>query len=241
MTGQNHFIDIHSHILPHMDDGSGSYEMSLNMLRIAYDEGIHTIIATPHNMPGKGFAAIDKVKERIEELHGRSAEMGIDINILPGSELYYRGEIPELIENGTAVPMNGKRLVLVEFEPMNDSRYIINALKNIMNTGYTPIVAHVERYPSLLDRKLENIAAISDMGCYIQMNASTVTGKLGFGMRRLIHKLFKEELIDFIGTDAHSDRTRAPRMAACAEFLYKKCSRSYADSLLFGLAQDVLL
>lgn len=241
MTGQNHFVDMHSHILPHMDDGAATYDMSLNMLKIAYDEGIRTIIATPHNMPGKGFAVIDKVKERIEELHRRLAEIGIDMDILPGSELYYREEMPELIESGAAMSMNGKKIVLVEFEPVNDSRYIINALKNIMNTGYTPIVAHVERYPSLLDRKLDNIATISNMGCYIQMNASTVTGKFGFGMRRLIHRLLKEELIDFIGTDAHSDRTRAPRMAACAEFLYKKCSRSYADSLLFGLAQDVLL
>lgn len=241
MSEYNCFVDVHSHILPHMDDGSRSMEMSLNMMKIAYEEGIRTIITTPHNMPGKGYADIEHVNSRIEELTAKSQEAGIDIVLKPGSELYYREEIPRLIEENKVVRMNGKRYVLVEFEPVNDSRYIINDLKNIMNTGMTPIVAHVERYPSLWDKKLENIAAISDMGCYIQMNASTITGKLGFGMRRMVNRLLKEQLVDFIGTDAHSDRNRAPRIAACADYLYKKCSKSYADSMLFGLAEDILL
>lgn len=232
---------MHSHILPGMDDGSRSMEMSMNMMRIAWNEGIRTIIATPHNMPGKGYASLDKVMERIEMLEKEARKENINIELRPGSELYYREEIPALIENGSAVVMNHTRYVLVEFEPVNDARNIINGLKKIIGIGYTPIVAHIERYPALFDKKLEQIGIISDMGCYIQVNASTIVGKMGFGMRMNMKRLLKEQLIDFIGTDAHTDHNRAPRMAECANYLYKKCDSSYADSMLFGLAEEILL
>lgn len=237
----NHYVDMHSHILPAMDDGSRSMEMSMNMMRIAWDEGIRTIIVTPHNMPGKGYASLDRIMEGIEALGREAHKENIDIVLKPGSELYYREEISNLIEQGSAVAMNHTKHVLVEFEPVNDARNIINALKKIIGIGYTPIVAHIERYPALFDKKLEQIETISNMGCYIQVNASTIIGRMGFGMRMNIKKLLKEQLIDFIGTDAHSDHNRAPRMAECADYLYKKCDAAYADSMLFGLAEDILL
>lgn len=234
-------VDMHSHILPGLDDGSRNMEMSMNMMRIAYEEGIRTIIATPHNMPGKGRGELSKTLERIEQLEAAARAEGIEISLKPGSELYYREEIPDLLEEGKAVPMNGTNIVLVEFEPVNDSRYIMNALKNIINVGYTPIVAHVERYPALLDKKLEQIGDISELGCYIQVNASTIAGKLGWKMKLYVEKLLKEQLIDFIGTDAHSDQNRSPKIQDCAKILYKKCDKSYADSMLFGLAEELLL
>lgn len=235
------YVDMHSHILPGLDDGSKNMEMSMNMMRIAWKEGIRTIIATPHNMPGKGKGELSRTLERMEQLETAARAEGIEITLKAGSELYYREEIPDMLECGRAVPMNGSRIVLVEFEPVNDSRYIMNALKNIINVGYTPILAHAERYPALLDRKMEQIGDISDLGCYIQVNASTITGKLGWKMKMYMEKLLKEELVDFIGTDAHSDGTRAPRMQDCARILYKKCSKSYADSMLFELAEERLL
>ena len=238
---KGNFVDMHSHILPGLDDGSRNMEMSMRMMRIAWEEGIRTIIATPHNMPGKGRGELHKTLERIRELEEAARSEGIEITLKAGSELYYRQEIPELLERKEAVPMNGTNLVLVEFEPMNDTRYIMNALKDIINVGYTPIVAHIERYPALFDRKLDQIGDISELGCYIQVNASTISGKLGWKMKQYMQKLLKEELIDFVGTDAHSDGRRAPRIQECAKYLYKKCGKEYADSLLFGMAEELLL
>ena len=91
-------FDVHSHILPAIDDGSSGMEESLEMLKIAYSEGIRTMIATPHNMPGKGCPSKATVLKRLDLLQQTAADEGIDIRILPGTEYFFREEVLNLLE-----------------------------------------------------------------------------------------------------------------------------------------------
>lgn len=230
-------IDVHSHILPGIDDGSKNLEQSIHMLEIAVQEGIDTIIATPHNMPGKGKASADAIKEAVTALQHEADKLPLPIRVLPGCELFYREEALELLEAEAIPTLNGSLYVLVEFDVMAEKQYIVNGLREIIGLGYTPVVAHVERYASLTEKNFTTIRDLRKMGVLIQVNADTVLGKLGTALRKYAKQMLKEQLVDFIGTDAHSDRTRAPRVQECLPILYKWCSEEYVRALICGNAE----
>lgn len=234
------FIDVHSHILPCMDDGSRSVEQSLAMLRIAREQGITTIFATPHNMPGKGCPPAKLVLDNIALLRARAAEENISINIEAGTEYFYREEVLDILEADAGVTMGTSDCVLVEFDPMAETRYVTNAVRSILGLGYRPVIAHVERYANIMGNK----AVLHDykkMGALIQVNAASVTGDNGRHAGKDTGRLLKEGLVDFIGTDAHSDGHRAPYMEKCAKLLYRKCGKEYAGALLGGNAEYYMM
>lgn len=234
------YIDIHSHILPNMDDGSRSLRQSLSMLHTACEEGIGLMIATPHNMPGKGCPDAELVRAAVEKLAEQAAQEDLPIEILCGTEYYYREEVLELLEAEQGITLGNSGCILVEFDPMADRIYFRNALRNILGTGYRPVVAHVERYGKVLE-DLSLLRDLKKMGILLQVNAFSVTGENGRQARKAVRKLLKDGLVDFVATDAHSDGRRAPYMAKCAEVLYRKYGGSYADTLLFGNAERLLL
>lgn len=234
------YIDMHSHILPGMDDGSRSMGQTLRMLETAVSEGITTMIATPHNMPGKGCPPGSVVRRKVDELRRTVEQEGIPLEIVAGTEYYYREEVLDLLDSEDAVTLGNSDCVLVEFEPLAEKNYIRNALRNILGLGYRPVIAHVERYAKLM----EDISLLTDMrknGILVQVNAMSVTGDNGRQAKKDVRNLLKKGLVDFVATDAHSDGRRAPYMAKCAEVLRRKCSAEYADRLLFGNAEDLLL
>jgi len=234
------YIDIHSHVLPNMDDGSRSLRQSLSMLHMAWKEGIRLMIATPHNMPGKGCPDAALVREAVAGLAEQAAREDLPIEILCGTEYYYREEVLELLEAGQGITLGDSNCILVEFDPMVDRIYFRNALRNIQAAGYRPVVAHVERYGKVT----EDISLLHDlkkMGILLQVNALSVTGENGRQAKKAVRNLLKAALADFVATDAHSDGRRAPYMAKCAEILYRKYGGSYADALLFGNAERMIL
>ena len=234
------YIDMHSHILPGMDDGSRSMEQTLRMLETAVSEGITTMMATPHNMPGKGCPPVSVVRRKVDELRRTVEQEGIPLEILAGTEYYYREEVLDILDSEDAVTLGNSDCVLVEFEPLAERNYIRNALRNILGLGYRPVIAHVERYAKLM----EDASVLFDMrknGVLVQVNAMSVTGDNGRQAKKDVKGLLKKRLVDFVATDAHSDGRRAPFMRKCADVLYKKCGAEYADRLLFGNAEMILL
>ena len=225
-------IDIHSHILPGLDDGSRSMEQSLRMLEIACTEGITTIIATPHNMPGKGCPDRKTVEKHCMQLQAESENAGLPITIMMGTEYFYREEILELFEQGQGITMADSNKVLIEFDPGADKIYIRNAVREILALGYVPVLAHVERYMQLMEKHFAAISEMRKMGALIQVNAGSVTGDNGYKTKRATRTMLKMKLVDLIGTDAHSDGRRSPRMKDCAIYLHKKLETDYAEYIL---------
>ena len=234
------YIDMHSHILPGMDDGSRSMGQTLRMLETAVSEGISTMIATPHNMPGKGCPPGSVVRRKVDELRQTVEKEGIPLEIVAGTEYYYREEVLDILDSEDAVTLGNSDCVLVEFEPLAERNYIRNALRNILGLGYRPVIAHVERYAKLM----EDASVLFDMrknGVLVQVNAMSVTGDNGRQAKKDVRNLLKKGLVDFVATDAHSDGRRAPYMEKCAEVLRRKCGAEYADGLLFRNSEAYLL
>lgn len=225
------YIDIHSHILPAIDDGSQSLEQTIAMLNIACNQGISSMIATPHNMPGKGCPSTALVLAKVKALNRVACDEKIPITIYPGTEYYFREEVLELFHNEEAITLGNSECVLVEFEPMVERTYFRNSLREILGTAYIPVIAHVERYVKVME-DISVLKELRKMGALVQVNSASVTGDNGFRTKSCVKRLLKEHLVDFIGTDAHSDRHRAPFMEKCADILYKKYGAGYADALL---------
>ena len=225
-------IDIHSHILPGVDDGSDHLETSLMMLQIAAQEQISQIILTPHNKPAHHNVPPHRIIEKMGELQEQLDNKQIDISLHAGNELYYRNGLVQELENGEAMTLAGSHYVLVEFSPDAEYDYIRNGLYSLQLGGYRPIIAHVERYRKVC-AKLDRVEDLVKMGCYIQVNAGSVMGRFGFGTRILTVKHQKTGLVHFIATDAHDAAKRTPKIADCMTYVANRYGTAYADELLW--------
>lgn len=225
------YIDIHSHILPQLDDGSRNMEQTMNMLKIAYTEGIRTIIATPHYHEGRSMVSQADLKERLIRVNEAAKLADVEIEILPGCEVYYSHESVRLLKERWIPTLAGSRYVLVEFSPAAELRYMKNALQEFFYEGYLPVIAHVERYGNVA-KKMENLQELISMGAYIQVNAMSILGEADRSSQKIAKKILKSKLAHFVATDSHSDRTRSPRLIKCTEYITKKFGVEYTKELL---------
>ena len=233
------YIDIHSHILAEVDDGARSLSVSMEMLDIAYNEGIRGIIATPHYHPGKSMIEHDQLLVKFEEWKEAVKSVYPDMKLYLGREVYYTSDIMEAIEQGVKLTIEDSRYILVEYSTRADFNYIRMSIHNILQAGLIPIIAHVERYECMVT-DIERVEEIREMGAVIQVNVDSIVGQVGRIIRTFTRKLLKNGLIDVVATDAHSAGSRAPKIRECAEYLVKKYGIDYAEDLLIYNPEKII-
>ena len=235
----NGIIDVHCHILPGVDDGSSNMDMTREMLRLAWSEGITAMIATPHYRRGYADTPVNKLIEAYYQVVQEAQRIHPDFRIYLGNELFSSHELPERLEKGQVLTMSNTRYVLVEFLPSVEYAQLTASLRKLQMNGYRPIVAHAERYGCLLkDPYL--VEELTDMGFYIQVNAMSVTGENGFSVKKFVKKLMKYELVHLLGTDAHSMGRRRPEMKKCVAYIEKKYGEKYARQIAWDNAVRLL-
>ena len=239
MKKRNRIVDIHCHILPELDDGSGSMEESMEMLRIAVRSGITDIIATPHFKAGRRNPSPDTIHRRLRELQREAERQDIFINLYPGHEVLFFSGLEEALESGKICTLNDSPYILIEFSPADSYRLIRNALDEVLGMELVPVIAHVERYGCLLD-DWKNVESLRTMGAQIQINASGVTGRAGIKARKLTGILLERQLVDYIGTDAHGSRSRTPDIRKLLKLLDRKYEDPYIEKILCGNAMKLL-
>lgn len=224
------FTDIHTHILPGVDDGAKDKDISMAMLRMAWKDGIRRIVLTPHNKPSRRNVSFKTIQKLSEQLLEEARQAGMEFTFCTGNEIYYRSDMIGDLEEGRACTMADTSYVLVEFNPMDDFDYIRNGIYQVLAAGYRPIIAHVERYSCMLS-KPSRVEELKNMGCYIQVNAGSIMGQYGFSVKQMTKKLLKQQLIHFVASDAHDTDKRAPRLSDCAKYVTKKFGESYSDRI----------
>ncbi|MGB8452071.1 MAG: CpsB/CapC family capsule biosynthesis tyrosine phosphatase [Anaerocolumna sp.] len=233
------FIDIHSHILPEIDDGSKSMEQTIHMVKLAYEEGIRTMVATPHFHEGSYEHPPSILEYKLQKVKEAVKDIVPEMNILLGSEIYYSHEIVRLLRRNRMPAIAGTKYILVEFSTMADYRYIKNGLQEFVMEGYLPVIAHVERYVDVT-KDLGRVMELIDMGVCIQVNADSITGETGRYYHGIAKKLLKYQYIHIIATDTHSDGARAPRIRKCFDYVVKKYGDEYAKELLIDNQRKIL-
>lgn len=224
-------IDIHHHLVYGVDDGPKTWEDTETMLCAAEEQGIETIIATPHVFPGRVHFHYDAYLDKLNSINEYAWQKGWRIRLFPGAEIYYTSKALEKLDACAIPTLAMSRFVLVEFEPETKAEEIFRALRELSNGGYKPILAHVERY-IYLQEKPEMIREMRDLGILIQMNASTVLSSKGlFGGKNFIRRLLKDGIVDFVATDAHNMSSRPVCLRAAYDFLEKHYGKGKADLL----------
>jgi protein-tyrosine phosphatase len=227
------YIDIHAHILPEVDDGSGSMEETLQMLTIAYRQGIRTIIATPHYACGMNNITADKLKAVRDRVQAEAAKIDKEFQIFLGNELYYSDSIIEDLKAQKALTLAESMYILVEFSVKSSYNTIYNGFKSLILSGYVPILAHVERYECL--RKNESrIEELIELGAYIQMNSSSLLGGFLDSEAAYNRKLLAQGYIHLIGSDCHDKVNRIPRMEDAVKVVMKK----YGNQMINQVFKD---
>lgn len=233
------YTDIHCHILPGVDDGARDLQESIAMLKLAYRENIHKVILTPHQKPDRKCVSVSGIHKRIALLSEELSRLSLNIRLYSGGELMYSHELTEQLEKGNLPTLAGSRYALVEFMPDESWSYIRDGLYHLSGSGYRPVVAHVERCAQVAV-KPERVQELIDMGCRIQVNAGSLTGDWGFGLKRIAARLIKDRLVHFVATDAHrGSGRRSPQMEKCALWLKKKAGDGYARELLHENAEAI--
>ncbi|WP_022768569.1 CpsB/CapC family capsule biosynthesis tyrosine phosphatase [Butyrivibrio sp. NC2007] len=232
-------IDIHCHILPGVDDGSPDMETSLEMLRIADKNGITHLILTPHHKPMHHNVSPEHNVVYRKKLQEAAKEAGIKAKLFSGNEIYYSDETMEELIEGKICSLAGSDYVLVEFHPTNPYKAIQNAISRVQAAGFIPIIAHVERYSDIVSHP-SRVKDLIEMGSFIQVNASSIMGKYGFGISHFTKKLLKEELVHFVASDAHDTGRRAPNLLDCRNYVERKYGEDYGKKLFFTNPANVI-
>ncbi len=235
----NQWIDIHSHILPAVDNGSVSMSQTKNMLKIAYEEGISHIVATPHYGVGCRNPDFQELENKLELVRREAEQIDKNFRVDLGNEVYFSDDIIEHLRKKKALTLAGTRYILVEFASCEDYRIIKTGLHRLLIYGYLPVLAHVEQYEALY-QNYEGIYDMIRLGAYMQMNISSIIGKSTD--RRVTHckKLMEYDLIHILGTDAHSDYGRTPRLKEGLSVIKKKFGDSLVNKLLLDNTRKLL-
>jgi len=227
-------IDLHSHILPGVDDGCRTMNESIRLLTQAAEEGITAVVCTPHYNKRMGFVKSSQANNSVLlELQERLVQEGIAVKLYLGSEVYTDIKINDLLKDQTIVPIHQSRYVLVEFDVSKDSPDIDEMLYNLVINKYLPLIAHVERYEYLMDQgpRLEEWI---NMGCRLQVNASSIEKPLKF-----VKALLKAQMVHVVASDAHH-QMRPLHLSGAYQRLKQQYSPELAQQLLIDNPQRVL-
>jgi len=225
------WVDIHNHILPGVDDGAKDWKMSEKMLKMAYEEGIRKMIITPHYHKRFKKVPAEELMCELKKLQEIARKIDKSFELYLGNELYYSYDAIEWIKQGFFQTMAGSKYILVEFSPSIDFLEMRQGLQRMQMNGYSPILAHIERY-SCLHKEFDRVRELYNLGIYLQVNAGSIMGDFGFGIKQFLKKLLQQEYIHFVATDAHDLYKRPPEIAKCARYLRKKYDTDYIKQIL---------
>ena len=236
----NGFIDIHTHILPGVDDGAADIQEACQLVRMAREDGTKVLFLTPHYRGDYDNCSAEHLQKIFSQLQEAVAEEMPDMRLCLGAEIRFDGDVPEKLQQGEVLSLDGSRFVLLEFSRQALRSQILLGVKEISRYGYTPIIAHVERcdtfrrFPELVDE-------VRRLGANVQINADSVLGAHGFAVKRFSRKLLKGGKVQFVATDAHDSQKRPPVLNKCFVWVCKKYGRDYAAQIFYENASEMIM
>lgn len=225
-------IDIHSHILPGLDDGAMDLFDSIEMIHLAAESGTRAMVATPHcNLRGmfdnyfgeEYIEAIHRVQEAVKKEH-------LPVEIYPGAEAFATWDLPDKIVDGKVMPINQSRYILMEFDFQEDPEFADAVLERVKEVGAKPVIAHAERYAFVQD-DLQMAYEWRKKGYLIQVNKGSFQGRFGRSARRAAYQLMDHNLVTAVASDAHRPDQRTPYMRDVYELLREEYSKKYLSMI----------
>ena len=200
-------IDLHSHIIPNVDDGSRTINESIEILNEAKKVGFSDVILTSHYISEYNETNAEELvilKEKLQEKTN-------DISLHSGMEIYIDEKIGELIQSKKVLTLEGSRYLLMELPLSNNVNYLDYVVYSLQNNNIIPIIAHPERY-SAVQNNYKIVEEYREKGCLIQSNYASILGYYGKGAQKTVKMLLKNNFVDFLGSDCHRRNSIYPNI-----------------------------
>lgn len=224
-------IDIHSHILPGVDDGAVDLQESIHMAKAAAQEGIHTVIATPHHKNGKYENSASEIDEKVSGLNSVLQELEIPVTVLIGQEIRYYPDLLDDLHNGTFASLNRSRYILIEFPSNSVPRGALDLFHELKVQQLVPIIAHPERNADIM-ANTNLLAEMIDLGALSQITSHSLTGRFGKKIQSLSVKLCRDNLVHLIASDAHDVEYRPFALKEACSFIDKTIGEGFETYFL---------
>lgn len=230
--------DIHTHLLPGIDDGAKDWETCLAMIARSVQLGVTHIVATPHYLPWKENDNPDKIRKLCVEAEQKARKsLDREITILPGQEIYFHEDMLEGLRSGRILTMADTSFVLVEFGLDVTAGMLYQHLMRIRSASYYPILAHAERYGAL--RENGRLEELISSGVKIQLNIQSLEGSWFDSTAVWCRKRLLRREADFLSTDMHNLTSRPPFKKESFSWLDRKIDASYRKALLGENAAEI--
>lgn len=226
-------IDLHSHILPGIDDGSKSLEMSLQMARIAVADGTRVIACTPHIQPGVYDTTAQTIDTGIAQLASALDAAGIVLQLVRGADIHVVPDLPAKLLDGRVPVLGASHYFLFEpphhVVPPGLDRLVSAALA----AGFVPVLTHPERL-TWIETNYELICRLDEMGAAVQLTAASITGGFGERAQYWSERMLDEGRVDIIASDAHHPQRRPPGLSRARDKVSARLGQTAGEQMTFA-------
>lgn len=232
-------FDIHSHIVPNVDDGAINMAMAVQMLRNASEQGVHSIVCTSHS-----GCNINVYNNNFKALQDAAKRDNVNINLYAGCEVYCDADNLSRVAYGLSKKnihtINNTKYVLIEFDPYTTENEMMTCVTDLRSFDYIPVIAHVERY-YCVHNHMELIKTLCKMGCLLQINAYSLESETNKQIKNCARQLLSAKYVSFIGSDAHRINHRPYKVKSGIDYIYDNCDISYADDVCYKNAENLFI
>ncbi|HVD97309.1 MAG TPA: CpsB/CapC family capsule biosynthesis tyrosine phosphatase [Cytophagaceae bacterium] len=226
-------VDMHSHVLPMLDDGSESFEDSLTLLREFQQMGYKKLIATPHIMGDFFKNTPETILPRLEELKQAAKAAGIDLQLEAAAEYYLDEWFIQRLEKNEKLLTFGNNYLLFELSYINEPSFVNETIFTLKTQGYRPVLAHPERY-LYWHGNTKVLKEIHEKGVVLQVNINSLTGYYNKGAQRMAEELINLGIVEMLGSDCHGMRHIETQKRARQTSHYKKALKTNINNTLLG-------
>lgn len=223
-------IDIHSHIVPFVDDGSPNWDVAIQMAKQAYEDGIRGIVATPHHKNGRYINPAEEIVQWVGLLNEKIQKLNMDLVIFPGQEIRVHSDLLNSLENGDLLNLHGSRYMLLELPSSNVPKYVEDMIYELSLLGTQVIIAHPERNVEIANNPVV-LKRLIEAGALSQITAQSITGHYGRKLQKISLHLCKMNAVHFVATDAHDPVRRIFRLSDCYRYIDKKLGPEWVHFL----------
>jgi protein-tyrosine phosphatase len=232
-------IDLHCHLLPGIDDGAKTLDLSLAMARMASADGITTIACTPHILPGVYNNSGPAIRAAVALLRDAIAQAGIPIRLLTGADVHIAPDLVAQLRDGRALTLNDTRYFLLEPPHHVLPPRLEDHIFGLQTAGFVPILTHPERL-SWLDQHYDSVKRLVYSGVLMQLTAGSLMGRFGRRPRYWAERMLDEGFCSLLASDGHNTEQRAPRLAEGRDIVARRLGEEEAMNVVLGRPQGII-
>lgn len=232
-------IDLHSHILPGIDDGAKTLDISLEMARIAVDDGIHTMACTPHIYPGLYMNDAAGITRHRDALQAVLDAKGLTLKLVTGADVHLVPGLLDGLRAGRVPTLAGSRYVLLEPSHNIVPPRFLDSVFSLVAAGYTPVITHPERLV-WIEEQYPVFAQLIQQGAWMQVTAGALTGKFGPRAKYWGERFLGEGQTHILASDAHSTGRRVPQLSQARAVAERWLGAEEARRLVIDRPQAIL-